>query len=248
MIAPRSNNMRIVCRVATALVFVCLVACATVPPNVPPTSDPGLDAWNALRQGNRNFLTGTITFTGLAQRMETQSPPVTILACSDSRVPPELVFHQTAGRVFIVRAAGNVADPFGIASIEYAIDHGYTKLLVILAHEKCGAVESAIKAGPDPRGPTPSLEALLKKIRESFKPPECTLDDPACWGNRTYENALYTIDDLKRRSPVIAKAVDGDPERPDQAKLPVVIAYYDLFGHVRVWKSINLPGVVADTR
>jgi carbonic anhydrase len=239
--------MRIVSRLATVLVFVFLAACATVPQVVPPTGDPGIDAWNALRAGNRAFLTGTITFTGLAQRMETQNPPVTILSCSDSRVPPELVFRQTVGRVFIVRAAGNVADPFGIASIEYAIDHGYTKLLVILAHEKCGAVESAIKAGPDPRGPTPSLEALLKKIRESFRPPECTLADPACWGNRTYENAIYTIDDLKRRSEVIAKAVDGDPEQPNKPKLPVVIAYYDLYGNVRVWKSINI-AVAADTR
>ncbi|HEX6097754.1 MAG TPA: carbonic anhydrase [Thermoanaerobaculia bacterium] len=222
--------MRIAVRVASLLTFVLLVACASVPP---PPADPGAREWKLLEDGNAAFRTGTITFTGLRGRRETQAPPVTVLACSDSRVPPELVFHQTLGRLFVVRTAGNVADAFGIASIEYAIEKGYTKLLVILAHEKCGAVEEAIKADPQcPIEATPSLDALVKKILESFTPPCCTLQQPNCWVDRTRGNALYAVSDLKKRSTVIRDAIDV-------RRLPVVVAYFDLDGNVTVWQRIH---------
>jgi carbonic anhydrase len=224
--------MRIVRRIATSLVFVFVAACATIQP-VPPTADPGLAAWNSLVLGNRAFQTGTVTFSGLNRRLETQNPPITMLACSDSRVPPEIVFQQTLGRLFIVRSAGNVADPFGIASIEYAIDKGYTKLLIILAHEKCGAVEAAIPGEPQPGEPTPSLNALIMKIRESFKDPDCQMSDPDCWKRRTRENAEFAITDLKQRSPMIRKAIDDD-------RLPVVVVYYDLNRQITVWQAINI--------
>jgi carbonic anhydrase len=222
--------MRIAVRVAASFTFVFLVACASPP--LPPAG-PVPAEWKLLEDGNAAFQTGTITFTGLGGRRETQDPPVTVLACSDSRVPPELVFRQTLGRLFVVRSAGNVADAFGIASIEYAIQKNYTKLLVILAHEKCGAVEEAIKADPQcVIEETPSLDALVEKILESFTPPCCTLKQPACWVDRTRENALYTVDDLKKRSTVIRDAIDV-------RGLPVVVAYFDLNGKVTVWQRIH---------
>ena len=231
--------MRVARRLATFTAFVFLAACASVPqPLPPPDGAPALQEWTDLVDGNAAFRTGTIEFSGLRRRLETQDPPITVLACSDSRVPPELVFRQTLGRLFVVRAAGNVADPFGIASIEYAILKKYTKLLVILAHEKCGAIEEAIKADPPPPPPppesSPSLEALVNKILESFRSsPHCTIDQEGCWTRRTRENALYTVNDLKRRSPLIQRAIDAD-------KLPVVVAYYDLNGNVTVWERINI--------
>lgn len=208
-----------------------VVICATLTTALAVVANP---EWLELMRGNTAFRGDSITFGDLKYTRTKlaggQKPRVTVLACSDSRVPPELVFHRNLGELFVVRAAGNVADTFGVASVEYAIDHKWTKLLVVLAHEKCGAVEAAI--GPDPPLPrqTPSLNALVKQIRSSFTGAPCSLKYPlepldpasaACWKRRAVQNALHEVDDLKARSALIKKAIDVD-------HLPVVVAYYNL--------------------
>jgi carbonic anhydrase len=214
-----------------ALAFVC-VACASsvAPPPVVTTSCTVPDTWSQLMDGNGAFRGNAITFSDLnrirACQIPDQHPKITILACSDSRVPPELAFHQTLGNLFVVRAAGNVADVFGIASIEYAIKHDYAKLLVILAHEKCGAVRAAIDADPPPPQQTPSLNALVSRIRASFTDGQCTFDNPpGCWERRAKENALGSVKDLMHQSAVICKAITT-------GETTVVVAYYDLDGGV----------------
>ena len=97
---------------------------------------------------------GSLSWKGIAPS------PVTVLSCSDSRVPPELVFNRSIDQLFFVRVAGNVAGPFDLASIEYAIANGYTRLIIVLGHEKCGAGRAALAAA-DP--PTPSLVALVQR-------------------------------------------------------------------------------------
>jgi carbonic anhydrase len=220
--------MRIAGRIASSFVFVFLMACASAPPPV----DSSLPEWTSLRDGNAGFRTGTITFTGLRQQYPRQTPPITVLACIDSRVPPELVFRQSVNRLFDVRSAGNVVDALGLASLEYAITRPDTKMLVILAHEHCGAVEEAIKTQPSQDVEVTSLEALMRKIRESFVGPSCTLADPACLPRRIRENALYTVGDLKRRSTILKKAIEED-------HLPVAVLHYQLDGHVTLWQNIN---------
>ena len=149
------------------ILVLALVLCA-------PLAAQEIDAdvlWKALLTGNLKYQAGEVTYEGLAKEREQlftkQLPPVTILSCSDSRVPPELVFNQSLGALFVIRTAGNVADEFGIASIEYAVtrEPQWTKLIVVLGHEKCGAVEEAMKL-EDP--PTPPLVALVDRIRRSF--------------------------------------------------------------------------------
>jgi carbonic anhydrase len=189
--------------------------------------------WKKLEEGNDKFQGDSISFEQLVDARDKsttgQDPKVTVLSCSDSRVPPELVFKQTLGKIFLVRSAGNVTDTDGIASIEYALEHNWTDLLVILAHEKCGAVESAIKTGEHH---SPNLTALLRQIRASFSG-KCPADKDACWMLRTRQNAIYTISDLKRRSPVIKRAIE-------KHKLAVVVGYYELkSGKVVVWKTVN---------
>jgi carbonic anhydrase len=125
--------------------------------------------WDALLRGNKEYVAGKITYDSLVEERKTlqngQTPPITVLSCSDSRLPPELVFNQSLGALFVVRTAGNVTDDFGLASIEYAIQKGYTELIVVLGHESCGAVEAAIgTTDPD----TPGLLALVQRIRTSF--------------------------------------------------------------------------------
>jgi carbonic anhydrase len=155
------------------VLLLCSVAlpCVAQSPFPVPWPNPATPAacWQTLRAGNATYVAGALPYTDLAARRDEtaggQHPPVTILSCSDSRVPPELVFGRTVGDLFVVRVAGEVADAFAIASIEYAIEHDWTKLIVVMGHEKCGAVVAALSPD-DP--PTPSLVTLVQRIRESF--------------------------------------------------------------------------------
>ncbi|HEV8433221.1 MAG TPA: carbonic anhydrase [Thermoanaerobaculia bacterium] len=185
--------------------------------------------WKKLEAGNGAFQGSYVTFDKLdvlrSALANGQKPAVTVLSCSDSRVPPELVFRQNLGDIFVVRSAGNVTDSLGIASIEYAIIKGWTQSIVVLAHEKCGAVEEAMKPRPKPDPDNHNLLALIDTIHASFKgdPPECR--DPKrkdqCWAFRAKENALYTVTDLQKRSPIIRRAIQDK-------KVSVVVGYYEL--------------------
>jgi carbonic anhydrase len=146
-----------------------------------------------------------------------QNPPVTIFSCADSRVPPELIFGRGIGDLFVVRAAGNVAGPFDIASIEYAIAKGWTRLIVVMGHEACGAVEAAL----DPEDPgTPSLVALVQRIRESFVGWP-TWTGPDRTERAIKANARSSAAYLLAHSAVIRKAVLDH-------KVGLVVAYYNL--------------------
>jgi len=134
------------------------------------------DEWSDLMKGNRRYVGGHLVYSHLrSQRRATskdQHPPVTIISCADSRVPPELMFDQTVGDIFVVRVAGNVIDDFNLASVEYAVANKWTKLIVVIGHEYCGAVKEAISDKSE--FGSPSLDALVAKIRENLdghKPP-----------------------------------------------------------------------------
>jgi carbonic anhydrase len=140
---------------------------------------------------------------------------VTVLSCADSRVPPELIFGRTVGDLFVVRVAGNVAGVFDIASIEYAIEHGWTRLIVVMGHEDCGAVKAALD--PDDPG-TPSLTALVQRIRESFIDLPSGPDRlPSAVKANARSSAAY----LLAHSTVIRKAVL-------EHHVGLIVAYYNL--------------------
>src|SRR6185369_10232592 len=103
-----------------------------------------------LVAGNRRFVAGKARFPTvqkgvLADLAKGQRPYATIIGCSDSRVPPELVFDASFGELFIVRVAGNVMSPEVMGSIQYAAMHLQTPLFVVMGHEECGAVAAALK-------------------------------------------------------------------------------------------------------
>ncbi len=103
----------------------------------------------ALAEGNARFVDGRMIHwaqdSGRRKLVaEGQKPHTIVFTCADSRVPPEIVFDQGLGHLFVVRVAGNVADTDAIASIEYAAEHLGTPLLVVLGHQKCGAVAAAL--------------------------------------------------------------------------------------------------------
>lgn len=138
---------------------------ATTPSTPSPSSTgprPGspADALQALREGNARFVSGPIEMcrpdqiVGIRANLAGgQHPFAVVLTCADSRVPPEVLFDQTLGDLFVVRVAGNVTDPAVIGSIEYAVKHlsPAPGVIVVMGHQRCGAVSAAVGAiTPDP--------------------------------------------------------------------------------------------------
>lgn len=194
----------------------------TAPAPAPVPQITPAQLWSALLQSNSTYVAGKISFNDLkAERTmfkESQFPPITVISCSDSRVPPELVFNQSLGVLFVVRAAGNVVDDFGLASVEYAIAQGYTKLIVVLGHENCGAVKASLgTANPA----TPALTALATRIRSSFVGIPYDSVDPANVKKAVEANTRASATYLLAASQLIrdAKATE---------KIDIVTAYYEM--------------------
>lgn len=127
-------------------------------------------ALELLMEGNLRFASGRSThpdeyeqqLDGITKRQE---PYASILCCSDSRVPPERIFDEGFGRLFIARVAGNVLTPELLASLEYASLHSTSRLIVVLGHECCGAVTSAVHAVEKGEHPeSPNLKRLLEHL------------------------------------------------------------------------------------
>ncbi len=128
--------------------------------------------WTLLEEGNGNWWDTKrhgLTHPNQTPERRTavaqhQSPFAVVLTCSDSRVPPEVVFDRGVGDLFVIRVAGNLLDDFVIGSIQYAVTK-YTKLIVVLGHQRCGAIEAAV-AGERPPNP---LGLLVKALKPAVK-------------------------------------------------------------------------------
>ncbi len=142
-----------------------------------------------------------------------QQPYAIILSCADSRVVPELAFDAGLGELFVVRVAGNVANNSSIASMEYAVAHCGSKLVVVLGHQSCGAVTAAMNGGDNGH----NLNHLLSHITPALA--ACAKD--ASVTEVVKKNAELTVKEICNRSSIIKNAVDsGD--------VKVVPAYYNL--------------------
>lgn len=142
-----------------------------------------------------------------------QEPYAIILSCADSRVVPELAFDAGLGELFVVRVAGNVANCSSIASIEYAVAHIGTPVIVVLGHESCGAVTAAVNGGDNGY----NLNMLLAHVQPalSASPAGAPVNDVV------RKNAELTAQELQNRSSIISDAVKN-------GKLKIVPAYYHL--------------------
>ena len=138
------------------------------------------EALEVLIAGNRRFVVGRTQHAHEAAAwrshlVQSQQPIATILGCSDSRVPPELVFDQGFGDLFVVRVAGNIIEPAVFGTIGYAVEHLRTSLLVVLGHQQCGAVTAALDGLRQNVEDQPGIEALLKYVKPSLKDIDPTL-------------------------------------------------------------------------
>ena len=142
-----------------------------------------------------------------------QQPYAIILSCADSRVVPELAFDAGLGELFVVRVAGNVANTSSMASIEYAVAHCGSKLIVVLGHQSCGAVTAAVGGGDNGY----NLNHLLSHITPSIS----ASADGAAVNDIVKKNAELNAQELVSRSSII-----GDAVRSGDVK--IVPAYYNL--------------------
>lgn len=131
---------------------------------------PSAKALSWLKNGNSRFEKGYFRADGASSKDRSrlasgQKPHSIILSCSDSRVPPEVVFDQKLGEIFVVRTAGQALNDNVIASIEYAIEHLGANLLVVMGHESCGAVKATLQSMNGADLGTPALNALVADIK-----------------------------------------------------------------------------------
>lgn len=142
-----------------------------------------------------------------------QEPFAIVLSCADSRVVPEMAFDTGLGELFVVRVAGNVANTSSIASMEYAVTHLGTQVIIILSHQNCGAVTAAVAGGDY----GPNLNHLLEHISPAIK----ESSDPNSVDEVIRKNAELTVKVISKNSEIISKSVDA-------GKVEVVPAYYHL--------------------
>lgn len=135
----------------------------------------GEQALQLLLEGNSRFISGDLTQNeqNMTERrseiVSAQKPFAVILGCSDSRVPPEIIFDQGLGDIFVVRTAGHVLDNVSIESIEYAVDHLHVPLVIVLGHDGCGAVTSVVEGGEGPCHLPCLVEAIQPAVDEAMK-------------------------------------------------------------------------------
>ncbi len=136
-----------------------------------------LEALARLQAGNQRFVAGQGTAAaqsapGRRDELVTgQAPFAVVLGCSDSRVPAEIVFDQGLGDLFVIRVAGNVVAPSQIGSVEFAVDRFGTRLVVVLGHSQCGAVQATIEELKRPSANrSPNLGSIVNRIRPAVEP------------------------------------------------------------------------------
>ncbi len=160
---------------------------------------------------------------GAARRLELakgQHPRAVVLSCSDSRVPPEHVFDQQLGEVFVVRTAGNVADGVALGSIDYAVEHLDIPVIVVLGHRSCGAVKAAIEAREKHLQPHGNVNEVLKLVMPAVDQ-AARAKAPDLMNASIEANVALEARRLVKRSPTLAARVKA-------GKLRIVTAIYDL--------------------
>jgi carbonic anhydrase len=177
-------------------------------------------ALHKLIEGNKRYIAGEFIHPNQTAERRTevansQLPFAVILSCSDSRVPPEIIFDQGIGDLFVIRVAGNVLNDEILGSIEYAVEHLGAQLVVVLGHERCGAVSAAIKGGEIPGHIKSLVDSIMPAVERAKSESGDLLE------NAVNENVAMVVEKLKSSEPILEHLVThGD--------LKIIGARYDL--------------------
>lgn len=203
-----------------------LLAADATAKKTPFTPDQALAA---LKEGNRKFVADSpvTVASGRERRQEIardQAPFAVIVSCSDSRVPPELLFGRGLGELFVIRNAGNTVDTAAMGSIEYAVAVLGAPLVLVLGHERCGAVGAALsvveKSTAYPGSVGPMIEPIIPAVLQARARAADAKGD-ALFDAAVRENVLRVVGRLRDSDPVLREPLRA-------GKLKVVGARYDL--------------------
>jgi carbonic anhydrase len=195
-----------------------LVLLVSLAPAADPAKSVGADeALARLKAGNRRFVTAPMSAPRpiAARRAETakiQHPFAVVVGCADSRTSPELLFDQNLGDLFVTRTAGNLVEDYALGSIEYAVGHLGARLVVVLGHERCGAVSTALETASAPG----HVNALVRDIQPAVQAAKGKPGDVLA--NTVVQNAALVAEKIRREAKFGEHA----------AAVRVVSAYYDL--------------------
>jgi len=204
-------------RIAYGILPIAIAATLTFAPrawSAAPTSEQApAAALQQLLDGNARYVGDKATHPAARPSDAAQHPLAVILSCSDSRVPPEILFDQGVGALFVVRDAGNTYDQLALESIQYAVGHLGTRLIVVMGHDQCGAVTAAVNEYPKPTQ-SPLLKNIYPAIKESKGKPGDAVS------NAISENAV-----------LVAKKLAHDPQFAPlvaSGELKIIPARYNL--------------------
>ena len=196
------------------------------------------EALQKLMDGNKQYVENKLTnfsrcdTASRAALANSQKPYAIVLSCSDSRVPPEIIFDKALGEIFVVRVAGNVPDPVVLGSIEYAAEHLGSPLIMVLGHERCGAVKATVESKGKSTG-SKNIDAIVKTVAASVnaasKDCEACKGNAKCAENKAAEFTECLVDSNARR--VAAGLTQQSPvlkHLAEEKKIKIVAAKYDL--------------------
>lgn len=198
-----------------------------------------MDVLKRMKKGNQDFTEDNLTVRNTTERVRKASlgqyPKAVVLSCLDSRVPVEDIFHSGIGNLFVARVAGNIINDDILGSLEYSCKVSGAKLVLVLGHEYCGAIKSAIdgvKLG--------NITMLLEKIRPAVDSARTSFHGAATSSNPAFveavcdENVKLAIRELRRRSPILK-------EMEKKGEIIIVGGVYDMeSGRVEFFESDRL--------
>ena len=193
---------------------------------------PASEALQRLRDGNYRFAHSeennlqSVNQARRAELVDGQSPFAVIVACSDSRVPVELLFDQGLGDLLVIRVAGNIVAPSQIGSVECAAAQLGTKLVVVLGHSNCGAVEATLKElSKQQETRSPNLQSIVNRIRPAVE----LLDHPSLH-TADVANVRNSVERLRGRSKLLKTLIESGELTVVGAEYSIESGVVDFFG------------------
>jgi carbonic anhydrase len=174
------------------------------------------DALTRLVEGNRRYVQNVRSVDSMVSHsrrdLQSQLPFAIVLGCSDSRAPAEIVFDQGLGDLFIIRVAGNIVAPSQIGSVEFAAERFGTRLVVVMGHSSCGAIDATLEAIMSNKGPASRNQmSIVDRVRPSIESLVGLIEDPVRLRREAMRaNVRASVGRLRHSSQIIERLVEND--------------------------------------
>ena len=204
----------------------------------PPPTLSALVALERLREGNHRYAQNVRSVDSLVSHsrrdMASQSPVAIVLGCSDSRAPAEIVFDQGLGDLFVIRVAGNIVAPSQIGSVEFAAERFGTRLVIVMGHTHCGAIDATLEAITAPAGaalaqPAVDRQARAPRHRGARRTPSWPAIRRSCGAQAMRANVRASVNQLRHGSDIIERLAEKDNLLIVGAELDLTTGVVDFF-------------------